>query len=160
MFQLYAVHLYLSVSRSIDGGPAFCNRENLVPRFPVPRFLPMRFGPSFSSPVFSTHTIWFRVFQSRVFHPVLFMVSRFPFPRFQRPHQQVSGWTSGRRSFGCNLGQIVRCHQVTLICRSSIARAMATDSSGLSTYGPTASGRSALRILQLEYGHFTHGLLS
>jgi len=33
-----AVHLYLSVSRSIDGGPAFSNPENLDPRFPVPRF--------------------------------------------------------------------------------------------------------------------------
>jgi len=33
-----AVHLYLSVSRSTDGGPAFSTRENLVPRFPVPRF--------------------------------------------------------------------------------------------------------------------------
>ena len=32
------VRLYLSVSRSIDGGPAFSTRENLVPRFPVPRF--------------------------------------------------------------------------------------------------------------------------
>ena len=38
VFQLYAVHLYLSVSRSMDGGPAFSIRENLVPRFPVPRF--------------------------------------------------------------------------------------------------------------------------
>ena len=64
-----AVHLYLSVLRSIDGGPAFSTRENLVPRFPVPRFLPMRFGPAFSSPAYSTHAIWSHVFQSHVFHP-------------------------------------------------------------------------------------------
>ena len=49
-----AVHLYLSVSRSIDSGPAFSTRENLVPRFPVPRFPP---------PYFS----WSPVFHSRVF---------------------------------------------------------------------------------------------
>ena len=71
VFQLYTVHLYLSVSRSIERGPAFSARENLVPRFPVLPFPPMRSGPAFSSPAFST--------------PVLFMVPRFPFPRFQRP---------------------------------------------------------------------------
>ena len=46
--------VYLSVSRSIDGGPAFSTRENLDPRFPVPRFPP---------PYFS----WSPVFHSRVF---------------------------------------------------------------------------------------------
>ena len=50
----------LSVSRSIDGGPAFSTRENLVPRIPVPRF------------------------------PPPYMVPRFPSPRFQRPHTDTS----------------------------------------------------------------------
>jgi len=77
-----AVHLYLSVSRSIDGGPAFFTRENLVPHFPVPRFLPMRFGPAFSSPAFSTHAIWSRIFQSRVFHPRTFHGPPFSIPAF------------------------------------------------------------------------------
>ena len=58
VFQLYTVHLYLSVSRSIDGGPAFSTRENLVPRFPVPRFPPPYFSrsPVFHSRVFSPRT--------------------------------------------------------------------------------------------------------
>jgi len=59
--------LYLSISRSIDGGRAFSTLEiwscvfqsrefhpcALVPCFPVPSIPPLRFGPTFSSPAFS-----------------------------------------------------------------------------------------------------------
>ena len=55
--------LYLSISRSIDGGRAFSTLEiwsyvfqsrefrpcALLPCFPVPSFPPLRFGPTFSS---------------------------------------------------------------------------------------------------------------
>jgi len=60
VFQLYTVHLYLSVSRSIDVTV-------------VPPFLPVK--------------IWSRVFQSCLFHP-RDLVPRFPVPRFQRPRAE------------------------------------------------------------------------
>ena len=42
---LYIVHLYLSVSRSIDGGPAFST--------------PVKFGPAFSSPTVTVNSYGF-----------------------------------------------------------------------------------------------------
>jgi len=69
---LCIIHLYLSISRSIVGGPAFFHPcEIWSSFFPVLRFPPLRFGPVFSSPAFST--------------PVFFTVPCFSFPRFQRP---------------------------------------------------------------------------
>jgi len=62
------IHLYLSISRSIDGGPDFST--------------PVKFGPAFSSPEFSTPTIWSCVFPSCLFHHRIFHGPNFFIPAF------------------------------------------------------------------------------
>ena len=128
--------LYLSISRSLDGGRAFSTIEiwfcvfqsrefhpcALVPCFPFLLFPPVRFGPVFSSPVFSTLRFG-PTFSSPAFStPVFFMVPRFPVPRFQRPQAGTvsklmdrSSWLMARRIHYCIMKAVIGVFKLTTL---------------------------------------------